>query len=236
MSAFWSKPFAALCYGLWVLVRPSFLADICSITPSEEGSPPSLLPGRGGNIKSPIHSVDPQEWWSSSLLLGESKRLVHHEVFIPPLPARAEIPCHWSCIASMVGGSVASFTLGGGESPDSMPGVFWTPAWCLVTAGRFLTWCCYIAAFPHGLHNMGVRDHITAYYMPATAGNCTACHTPYSAFSAITLVEEFRDLLTDQWRWSVSSPPLLAWVGWATVLSVMFSWRWALWSKSYLSC
>ena len=47
---------------------------------------------------------------------------------------------------------------------------------------------------------------------------------PHSAFSAITLVEEFRHLLTDQRGWTPKPPtwPLLAWVEWARVLSVMF--------------
>ena len=47
---------------------------------------------------------------------------------------------------------------------------------------------------------------------------------PYSAFSAITLVEEFGHLLTDQrgWTYKLPSWSLLAWVEWARVLSVMF--------------
>ena len=42
---------------------------------------------------------------------------------------------------------------------------------------------------------------------------------PYSAFSAITLVEEFGHLLTDQRGWTSKLPtqPLLAWVEWARV-------------------
>ena len=202
-------------------------------------------------------------------------------------------------------------------SPDSVPGLLWPPAWRLVTTGRLLIWCCDIAAFPHGLHKVGVGNLIAAHYMslvvvvqflscvwlfvtPWTAAHQASCPSlspgicsnsfhwvgdaiqpsypllspsppslslsstralqwvssshqvvkllylqlqhqsfqwicrvywqlwfttaPYSAFSAITLVEEFRHLLTDQRGWTAKLPtwPLLAWVEWARVLSVMF--------------